>query len=1421
MDTLARAVELDEATQRSRLVQFVEDQISTPDRQIRLTGIDGALSSNASIAQITISDTQGIWLIIENAAIEWNQGALLLGRLEIDSLSADQISYVRNPVSTQEATGGPSLEATGFSVPDLPVAVILEELSVPSVVFGDQVFGLGSEISLAGSMVLDDGNLDADLDITRVDGPGGSLALDVTFSNETREIDLDLALVEPEDGIIANVLNIEGRPEIELGIAGAGALDDLDIDLTLDAAGQRVLSGRGTLDEMAEGLAITADLGGPLADILPAAYGEFFGERTELTLDLLVPGEGGLVLNSLALSGGQLSLLAEGRTGQDGFLQRLVARGEISSADGSPVTLPVPGASTRISRARFDVDFGAEGSEEWQGALQMIDFTTPEFSAASLSMSASGVAAGLDDPDARRVTFNGQGALEGIETASEEIAEALGASIGIGFAGLWQAGDPITLAQLRVMGQALEFEMAGEIAQAVFDGDIALTSSSLAPFSGLAGRELSGAIRLDANGTLALLSGGFDLALDGVATDLALDNPIADRLLTEPVAVLGRVARTEAGIEAEGFALGNDQLAITADGLLGSQTSDFAFEVSLSDLALISENASGALTAMGTAQGTEGTIDLAFDARVPQGRLAGRTLSDARLGFDGVSDAEGLRGDVSGEGMLDGFLVDLAASIERTEEITRIADLEFSAPGTDLSGHLTIRADGLMDGRLMLDGRDIEAAAALAALEARGSVTADISLESRAETQSAEISASVSGLVLDDTSISSATIQARIADLFGVPAVDGQVRGQGIAVGGLDIASLALQASSSDETTDFAGEAALANGTDLGLAGTLSPVEAGYSVALDRLDLQQGQLSARLANPTTLTVANDQVAFSGLDFAVGSGRITATGTAGQSLDIALTVSALPLSIANTVAPDLGLAGTLEGTARITGAADDPQASFTVEGSGLDAAVIDDLGIAPFSFSARGGFADGAITLASASATGAQGLGVTAQGSIPLEGTGLDLAVGGTIPLTLANRFLLDQGAQLSGSANLDARVTGALDDPQFSGTVSVAGATYVDPTLGLRLVDITGNASLSARQVTINSLTARLAAGGSISVSGTVGLDAPAFTSNIQVALNDARYADGNLLVATLGGNIALNGPLGAGGTISGNIAIARADITVPEGFGGPGEVIDVIHRNPAPEVSATLERARIDERPEPDAPGVGSGLGLDLTISAPNQVFIRGRGLDAEVGGSVTLTGTTDAIIPVGGLELIRGRLSILGQRIDFQSGSVTLVGDLDPFIDFTATTASADVTVIVQVTGRASEPEISFDSNPSLPEDEVLAQLIFNRPVAELSPLQLAQLAAAAIELAGGAESGSILGGLRDAVGLDDLDIVTGADGQATVRAGRYIDDNIYLGVEAGAEGQSRVTIDLELTEELRARGAAGADGDSSLGIFYEQDY
>ncbi|QQR37307.1 translocation/assembly module TamB domain-containing protein [Devosia oryziradicis] len=1407
--------------QKDWLTNFVQDRLSTPERQIRLSNIDGALGSDVSIREITISDANGVWLRVNNARLNWNQAALFGGRLEVRTLAADSIEYIRNAVPVEGAVDLPAPEASGgFQVPQLPVAVILEQLSVPKVTFGEGVFGLGSEISLAGAMTLDGGNLDANLDIVRLDGPGGTLDLDVAYRKADNSVDLGLSLVEPENGVIANLLNIENRPAVTLALKGSGPVTELRTDLTLQANGQTALSGVATVNQQAEGIAVVADLRGPLATLIAEPYRPFFGAETALTANALIRSEGGISVTGLRLTGGQLSLEAAAETTPDNFLKSLDLDAVIADPNGGQVTLPVPGSATRVGSAQLAVGFGGEAEENWTATLDMAGFETTGFAAETLALTLGGVAANLSDPTARRLTFNGDGTLAGI-SGSEEIEAALGDGIGIGIAGLWNAGEPVQLAEFRVAGQALTAALNGRLDGLDFTGDVALETSSIAPFSGLAGRDLAGALTLQASGSIMPLTGGFDLTLDGTGSNLAIGDKLADGLLAGNVALSGRVARTEAGLTADDFRIANQQVQLLADGTYSNALADFTFNLDLSDLALLSDQASGALSVVGTAKGQDSVIDLALDAGVADGTLAGRVLRDGALRFDGRYNVDRLDGTIGGSAALDGYRTTLAANLMVTPSEQALGNIDFQAAGTRITGGVTrVTLTGLLDGGLTVVSPDVSVPAALALIDASGSVNADVTLAPVDGKQGVTLRADMRDLVANDIRVGAADINASVVDLFGVPVVDGGASASDVSAAGVDIERLSATATQTGDTTAFDAQASLATGTDVDIAGSLTPVEQGYRLAVDRAQLQQGQLSARLARPTVVQVSGSSVALDAVRFDVGSGSITATGSAGETLGIDLEINALPLSIANAVAPDLGLAGTINGRASITGTGSDPQVNFEARAAGINAAAIRDFGIAPLDATASGTFRNGTVTLAAVSANGNGGLTLRGSGTVPLDGGGLNLAVTGSAPLALANRFVADRGGQLSGVVALDARVSGSLVSPQFGGRVSTNGAGYIDPELNLRLQGISGSASLEGSNLVIDSLSGNLATGGSVSASGSVGLSG-GVPANVRVALNSARYADGNLFVATLSGNLALTGNLTGSPLLAGDVFVEEANITVPENFGGGAQLIDVDHINTPPAVEQTLQRAKIDDRTGAPIPQTRpAGLLLDVNVNAPNQIFIRGRGLDAEVGGSVRLTGPINNIQPVGGFSLNRGRLAILGQRVTFESGTVTLVGDLDPFLNLVARTEGDGITVFVTVSGRASDIDVSFTSNPMLPQDEVLSRLIFNRSMGELSPLQLAKLAGAAAELVGGGGNG-LVDSLRGAAGLADLDIVTDDKGNVAVQAGTYIQDNVYLGVQAGAGGQSKVTINLDVTNDLKVTGAAGQDGNSSLGVFYEKDY
>ncbi|MGV8952241.1 MAG: hypothetical protein ACOH2M_14130, partial [Cypionkella sp.] len=1188
--------------QKDWLTNFVQDRLSTPERQIQLSNIDGALGSDVSIREITISDAEGVWLRVNNARLTWNQGALFLGRLEVKSLTADSIDYLRN-AKPAEGVDLPPAEAGSLTIPEFPVAVILESLSIPKVTFGEGVFGLGSQISLNGALTLEGGNLTSKLDIVRLDGPGGTLGLMANYTKADNVVDVGVTLTEPADGVMANLLNIEGRPAVELTIAGKGPVADLQTTLTLKANGQTALGGGATVNQTADGFAIAADLRGPVSSLMAAQYRPFFGAESALTAQALVRSAGGLSISGLKLSGGQLSLEASAETTADNFLRQLTLNAVVADPAGTPVLLPVPGPIT-VNGAQVAVNFGQENSENWSSTLAIKGLTTSEFAADTMALTLGGVATNLSDPATRRLTFNGDGTIAGV-TGSAEVEAALGDGIGLGIAGLWTAGEPVQLAQFRVVGKALTAGLAGVLDGPEFKGDVTVETANIAPFSGLAGRQLGGGLSLKANGTLSPLTGGFDLTLDGTGSNLTIDDNVADGILAGTVALSGRVARTPAGLTADNFKLGNQQVQLAANGTYSSAVADFAFTLDLADLALLSEQAKGAVTVVGTAKGQDGVLALNLNAGLAAGQLAGRDFRQGTLAFAGQSDTTGLHGDISGDGMLDGFRTSLVAKVGLTDAGQQLDGI-FQAAGTRVTGGFTRDEAGLIDGSLKADSPDISVAAALALAQAKGEVHLNVELTPDGTRQNVAVTGTLADVVFNDIRVGAANIQALASDAFGVPEVQGAVTASAVRAAGLTIDTLTAKASQqalsggTGVATAFDAQAHLATGTDVDVAGSLAAVADGYRLALDRANLTQGQLSARLANPTVVTVAGSTVALDAVRFDVGSGSITASGSAGEALNINLDISSLPLSIANAIVPSLGLAGTLDGRATITGSGGDPRIAFEARGAGINAAAIASYGIAPLGVSATGTFANQVVTLASLSANGNGGLTISGSGTVPLSGGGLNVTLKGNAPLALAQRFVADRGGQLSGSVSLDAQISGSIVAPKFGGRVATSNAGYIDPELNLRLQGISGSASLSGDKLVIDSLTAGLATGGSVAASGSIGLSG-GFPANINLALNSARYADGNMFVATVAGNLALTGNLTGNPLLSGTVLVEKADITVPESLGGGATMIDVEHVRTPLAVAQTLARARIDAAGAPVPQSRRAGLLLDVTVNAPN----------------------------------------------------------------------------------------------------------------------------------------------------------------------------------------------------------------------------
>src|SRR4051812_16635052 len=78
----------DDGADKSRFERLLQSMLSTEDRQVSVSGLDGALSSNPTVGKITVADHDGVWLELDNISMVWSRLALIRQRLDIDSFSA-------------------------------------------------------------------------------------------------------------------------------------------------------------------------------------------------------------------------------------------------------------------------------------------------------------------------------------------------------------------------------------------------------------------------------------------------------------------------------------------------------------------------------------------------------------------------------------------------------------------------------------------------------------------------------------------------------------------------------------------------------------------------------------------------------------------------------------------------------------------------------------------------------------------------------------------------------------------------------------------------------------------------------------------------------------------------------------------------------------------------------------------------------------------------------------------------------------------------------------------------------------------------------------------------------------------------------------------------------------------------------------
>jgi autotransporter translocation and assembly factor TamB len=480
---------------------------------------------------------------------------------------------------------------------------------------------------------------------------------------------------------------------------------------------------------------------------------------------------------------------------------------------------------------------------------------------------------------------------------------------------------------------------------------------------------------------------------------------------------------------------------------------------------------------------------------------------------------------------------------------------------------------------------------------------------------------------------------------------------------------------------------------------------------------------------------------------------------------------------------------------------------------------------------------------------------TAGHAAPVDGEAVDLRITSTaMDLGLVQGFT-DRVANVAGTLQADVRVTGSGADPHFVGYIDIRNGAFGVPLGGVSYSGLNTRIDLTEDHVRLQEFQILDEHGAPLRVSGELAVhEKQVGEVNISLASDNFEIIDNELGDVGVDASIRVTGELRRPKVVGEvKLEAARLEVSrIMQLFYDPyatEAIPEVVSAERAAEGSGSAEAATKaalkkaeaaaapTTMPDPeDAPPASGGffdpLTLDVRLVIPDNLVLRGKDLrpsghtgtalgdiNLTVGGTVNLRKNPGGkVAVVGPVETVRGTYDFQGRRFELvRGGQIRFVGDeeMNPLIDIRATRLipNTGVEATVHVTGTAKAPELELTSNPPLEESDILALIVFNRPVNELGTGERSSLAATA----GGIATGFIAAPLGESIGraldIDLFEITTSTetgDLGAGVTLGHQIGERAFLKLhqQFGERNVTEFMIEYQLAKFLRLQATAAPE-------------
>ncbi|MES1201754.1 MAG: translocation/assembly module TamB domain-containing protein [Pseudomonadota bacterium] len=399
-----------------------------------------------------------------------------------------------------------------------------------------------------------------------------------------------------------------------------------------------------------------------------------------------------------------------------------------------------------------------------------------------------------------------------------------------------------------------------------------------------------------------------------------------------------------------------------------------------------------------------------------------------------------------------------------------------------------------------------------------------------------------------------------------------------------------------------------------------------------------------------------------------------------------------------------------------------------------------------------------------------------------------------------------ENEDLQGDVDGEGRLSFGEGYLSGDGEVSIQNGRFEDKFTGVKMQDLQARVSIHDNGVRIENFTASDGRGGTLTATGG---SANARDGRIDATLRNFRMVDRPDANARANGALTLEWQ-GLDSKLTGDLNLVEANINI------------------AARAEAGIPELQVVEinRPDDDldfgapAPQPLHPTDIDVRVRSEDRVFTRGRGVEAEWALDLRLDGTSAVPKIYGEARAVRGTLSLSGEPFEIDTGTITFNGAPETArVNLTAERVTPDLTARISLTGTATNPDLALTSDPALPEDEILPNVLFGRSVADLSALEAAQLAASLAQLSG-QSSFNLMDAARAAVGLDRFSVRQGEDGGLLVAGGVYLTRNVYVEVARTGLGQAATRVEWTLRPKLVLITSFLANGDQRVSVRWRRE-